>query len=235
MSHRRIRWLTLVPVATMSTMALVAAKRPAVSISGCTAVSQWVAAHESELPKTYAEIIRYPTAYRKIIQSKLAWPVRRDMWLTQLKLYSESAVLSPEQRAFVSSAAGPFREMLGDQTTQSRRETISDSLNAIAGKVLGRDLHHAIFFVLGPEDPSTQANSRGVAETGRQPQFFLAALRNPAKVPAIFETNCTCHQLVTGPECTAAECIESTPSCTVSQGCGTGGVYSCNGVCNKAN
>jgi len=208
----------------MSTSALLAAKRPA-TLTGCNAVAQWVTQHEQELPRTYGEIIRYPANYRKAIQAKLPWTVRREMWLTQFKLYSESELLAPNQRTFVRAAMVPFSEMLDVATPQARREHIGDSLNVVASTVLGRDLHHAIFFVLGPDDPKT-------VQSVRTASFFLAALRRPARVPLVDDSNCNCHQLVNGPECSGSGCKDAT--CTISQGCGTGGVYSCNGRCNDA-
>jgi len=176
---------------------------------------------------TYDEITRYPVAYRKAIQAKLPMAVRREMWLTQLRLYETSDLLSPIQKIFIHKAQQPFAEILSDETSPSRREQIGDSLNLEAAKVLSRSLHHAIFFVLGPDDPAEATGADGSVT----PTFFLAALRHPVRVPKE-ESNCTCHQSVhmPPPECSVIDtCADAT--CTVSQGCGTGGAYACNGRC----
>ena len=217
-SHRRTRWFVLLPLVAITTGALTAA-RSSPPMSSCQSAANWASAHRGELPQTYAEIIRYPTGYRRAIQEQLALSVRREMWRTQYRVYAESGLLDAAQRVFMAKIEGTLVEMFNERTKQVRREQLGDSISSVAVTVLGRDLTRKIFFQLGPEDAE------------RVPSYFHLASNNRRGLPNLpAETNCTCHYGVPRPECTALqECKES--SCTANSGCGTDGLYSCNGMC----
>lgn len=230
LGHRTARWFVVIPMVAVTSSGLIAASRPA-TFAGCTAVREWVLAHRRELPTTYAEIIRYPLDYRRHIQAALPWSVRRELWRTQYHVYAGSGLLDSTQVAFMAHAESKLIEMFDEHTTQARREAMGDSIANVASVILGRELTHRIFFVLGPE---SAPGARASADDRLTPSYFrLAANRRQVNVPQVF-VNCTCHYGVPQPECTSAQtCVAS--NCTANGfeggGCGTNGMYSCNGLC----
>lgn len=226
--HRAARWFVVVPLVVVTSSGLIAASRPASAAAapGCMVAAQWVREHKAELPQTYAEIIRYPLDYRRYIQPELSWPARRELWRTQYHVYMSSGLLDTAQMAFMRHAEALLDRMFDPASPELRREQLNDSVSTAALPVLGRELTHRIFFVLGPDDDAGEVGSHAPS------YFHLTANRGRVNVPAAL-VNCVCHVGVPHPECDTGTCNAS--SCTangiMSGGCGTNGDFSCNGMC----
>lgn len=227
LTGRRTRWFVMLPLVAASTTGLVAANRPE-TITGCQSATAWVALHRGQLPTTYAEIIRYPWELRKSIQAALPWSIRREMWHAQFRAFQEDGALTTEQARFVAGAELSLDELLGDKTTQARRQALGDSLVAASLKVLGRDLTHSVFYALGPDDSGSKS--------GPGPSIFRYALAHPVSIPGARFNNCVCHWMSDGispPECPSGYCHNS--DCEASQiesgGCGPNGTLDCNSKC----
>lgn len=230
-SYRTSRWYVLAPLMAASAVGVVAARRPQPA-SGCASMAAWVNSNAASLPTTYAEILRYPSRFRKAIQTKLSPAVRRQLWHAQYHVYMESGILDAKQYEFVKAADDAIDELLGDKTMPSRRQQLGDSLERVAVVVLGSDLTHHIMYSLGPDDGGTIT----IDGVDRTPTLFRFASAHPATVPAIYD-NCDCHWMgggISPPECMpSAKCNDR--DCTANGiqegGCGPNGAYSCNALC----
>ena len=230
LNYNRARWFVVVPLVAVTSVGLIAAARPE-PLSGCQTVAQWVQEHKAELPRTYAEMIRYPWQYRKAIQPLLPMNVRREMWHSQYRIFRESGLLNSAQAAFVARAERTIDELLDERSTEQRRIQLGDSVVTRALDILGRDLTHQIFFSLGPDDAGTLSTSSSIGT----PSVFQFAANHPIALPSPRFDNCVCHWMSDGispPECPDGDCHDT--DCTPPQigGCGPDGNLACNSRCH---
>lgn len=221
------KWIVLTGLVLVTTGAAVLARQEtAYGAPACSAMSEWVAANRSHLPKTYKEIIRYPLPYRKSILSALSPEVRRQMWSEQYALYRRSGLLTPRQIAFLDTAEAGLKPIYANKVPDSVRAGVAARVTTAALAVLGRDLTHRVLFVLGPAE--TAGRPETVAE-------FREALANPLNVRRLV-VNCTCYVQFIGPsppECgDPGNCFPGGGGCTEqNRGCGPGGEFPCDGEC----
>jgi len=240
--------MTKFQASTLISTALALLTTPGASLSAqlvkeptCVIAARWAKAHKAELPQTYAEIVQYPLAYRRAIQSNLSANGRKAVWRAQWEMYSRSELLTSAQHAVIGKAISHMDEFYAPSTTVDRRRLIGDSVLAEAEPLFGRILTAKIFMQLGPDDARlSAASARRFGQTPNiQSALFsgattpvFAAVSAPVRggLPALF-ANCECHIGVSEPECGILDCNNWSCQNVTERGCGYGGDYSCNGLC----
>jgi hypothetical protein len=185
----------------------------------CERSTEWASAHSATLPQTLEGLAAYPVAYRPAILTTLTPEVKAAMWKEHLARWANSS--RPDQRDVIRRAmefatAEVFRDPKANQATA--RSIVDDGQ-----RVFGAQVAKQVFTQLG--------------ETAVTPHRDLQSLRLYAaeSVRSWFTAaadfgDCTCS--VTDDWCNSTYYCRAGTSCTVfSWGCGSFGLFSCDGIC----
>ena len=120
---------------------------------GWDEINAWIAAHRDELPRTLAELTRYPMAYRRAIFGASPPDVRAGFWRDHWAGFlGPDSPLTPEQQAFLREAEAALPELMA-----ADREAAQTHARAFEARMLGvfsREEAVAIFGTLGPPEPA---------------------------------------------------------------------------------
>jgi hypothetical protein len=186
----------------------------------------WVAAHRSELPKTFEELSRLPLNVRRAVYGALEPESRSQLWQRQLELALQSEDLTEAQRDVVLEAmqlatSDTFAALLQRQGPRQRqvllqiaglekraREAFGNKAAELFGRIGPADMD---FVVVGRRD--AQASTPGIQES--------SALASTPLCSCSTDSDWCDH---------AAHCASG--GCTlVRDECGTFWAYDCNGLC----
>lgn len=198
--------------------------------------SEWVAAHENDLPRTLSELREYAPAFRLAIIQRLDTPTLSRMWHDQLSAYlNPDSSLTVSQREFVSRILST-REYWENRFI-ARKAVDRDSVLERANKLFGKDKAGAIFTHLGgpfraPAGPASASQASLIAAP-------LALLEAAAVRLGLLEVNpraavrrdfCDCSS--SGDWCPAGVCTTPSGGCDpLTWGCGIMGWSTCTGQC----
>lgn len=184
-------------------------------LAASTKAQTWAAANKDQLPRDYAEFVKYTEPYRKAIYQELAPGVRGRLWLEQFQRYR---------------AAHP-------ELTAAQADVID---RAVA--IVSRESTFAL--ARGPQEDERliELASTAIAAFGKEDARALVAalgsVTDDAAAPLSCPT-CTCNAGSNWCDvycCGTPECYAGgvqTCACT-SSGCGTLWSYPCNGLCYNA-
>ncbi|XYI03667.1 bacteriocin fulvocin C-related protein [Sorangium sp. So ce1128] len=133
------------------------------SSAECVAVRNWVAQNAGRLPTEYAELVRYPVAYRRGIFSALDPDAKSSLWKEHFQRYRD-------ERPDLTAAQASFIERLSSSTSAELYKGATDKpavmkgLQAEASALFDRDSLRLLAAQLGPDDApdDTQACAAGV-------------------------------------------------------------------------
>lgn len=180
--------------------------------SECREAQAWVDANRDRLPSTYDEFVTFSATYRRAIFVASDPAVRRHLWRAQLGRFREgSPGLSPSQSAALAQAERFLGTLSYDPRTLSTDRAAADDLRQVMIGAFGRHEAARLIARLGPEDPA-----RPVAGD---------------RTTALPTPGCECNAY--SDWCNDSSCIIVYPrDCVYSDlGCGTGWLWSCNGMC----
>ncbi|UVS79641.1 bacteriocin fulvocin C-related protein [Actinokineospora sp. UTMC 2448] len=165
------------------------------------AVQTWMRANRDRLPRTYGEIVKHPTAYRRAILAELPASTRSAVWVEHIDKW---VLDQPGLTRAQADAVAAFRKIAATEST-------------FAGPVTA-SVHGAL----------TRARESAVAAFGQEKAFQLMAELGPAD-EATVQDNCTCNTIdnwcVNPPYCRRDGCT------VLSSGCGALYIYACTGRC----
>ncbi|GAB3816548.1 bacteriocin fulvocin C-related protein [Micromonospora zhanjiangensis] len=186
----------------------VTGRTPAFAQSETSRARAWVQANLDRLPEHYSEITRYPMEYRRAIFSKLSPSARSRFWLEHLGRYRAGHPdLSPEQHRVLNQAVDTFSDEAVFQDL--RQAGVDQRLTALAEAAVaafGETEAAALVATLGPGEPARST-------TAMVPDCECSTSNDWCKV---WSSGSRCY----------------TVRCPGWYGCGTGGIYWCNGYCS---
>ncbi|WP_328498792.1 bacteriocin fulvocin C-related protein [Streptomyces sp. NBC_00414] len=169
----------------------------------------WAQKHPHQLPRDYAEFIRYPEAFRRAAYQQLSPADRAALWREQWKRYRATHDLAADQirvldgcQAILDDAsvfAAPFTAPASDRPAVHKR---LEELRTSAIRAFGRDDAHGLFASLGPQEPTA---SRAAA-----PDCECSTVSDFCAVRCVYKS-CGCLEPIIG--------------------CGWLLLYKCNGMC----
>lgn len=150
------KWCVMITGVMVAGVALgVLLPTPAASANDCETIDKWVQENVKELPASYAELIRYPLAYRQAIYNRYSPEVKSMMWQSQLEAYRGSHPdLSPEQVALLYRAVGLATPALFDSTLSDALLAEIEGLKNAMVATFGSEEARSIIAQLGPSEDS---------------------------------------------------------------------------------
>lgn len=128
---------------------------PAASASDCETIDKWVQENVEELPASYAELIRYPMAYRQAIYARYSPELKSRMWQSQFEAYLGShPALSSEQAALLHRAAGLVTPALFESTRSDALLAEVEGLKGAMVAAFGLEEARSLIGQIGPSDGS---------------------------------------------------------------------------------
>lgn len=196
----------------------------------CKKVNAWLEANRDTLPLSYDKIIQFPIQYRRAIVSVHSPVAKSVLWRAHFNQYMrQHPSLTPGQQTVVERAIGQVSPefFAVDKDSPDWSKTIDAPLRALrqqAEEALGFEEARALLETFGPVDPAIVE-----AMLGASPKEAA----NTSAKPLLAECPCsTSSDWCTSP----AKCKYQYWSCTITPfGCGSVGVYSCNGWCIQGN
>lgn len=210
-------------------MGLVAAAPSALPI--CARAKAWVEENRESLPRTLAELSKYPLSYRKAIYAAHSQPVRVNLWREHFQAVLSQQALSDSQRAVVTFALANAHRYVAGERSKSAVKELEAQVRATFSEALGSE----VFGTLGPPDaiaakePAPVYTAAMVPLAGRSLYSLTAARINSWRgKPA--HPDCECS--VESSWCGALTCHRASSStCELNNGCGTVFAYPCDGIC----
>ncbi|GAA0593290.1 hypothetical protein GCM10010174_05510 [Kutzneria viridogrisea] len=176
----------------------------------CAAIDSWIEANKERLPEHYDAIIAYPMEYRMAIFSALSTESKSRFWLEHLNRYRTTHPgLTAEQVKVLDSATA----IAGTQSTFERTldpdmsRRLGD-LKEAAVEAFGYNEARALIATLGPPDESAASRA--------------SLLDKPS---------CQCSDRDNW--CSNNQYCGKTNNCQRHKGCGSLGLYVCNGLCKN--
>ncbi len=200
-STRRSLWALAIGVILFSGQSLVS-RSTSVSASPCAALRQWGQTYAGRAI-TLDELARFDHAHRLAIYNAVAPEVRAALWREQMRRLGERADLTPKQRALTQEAISLQTPALYRHDGEANRAF--ERFWSRAEGAFTTPEHVRAWFDLGAVVP------------GSQP---LRTAQTP---------DCNCHLGGGTGQCGGTSCAG--PQCNEFQGCGAGGLQSCNGLC----
>lgn len=174
----------------------------------CVAVRNWVAQNAGRLPTTYAELVRYPVAYRRGIFSALDPDTKSALWKEHFQNYrNEHPDLTAAQASFIERLSSSTSAELYKGATDE--PAVKKGLQAEGSALFERDSLRLLVAQLGPDDEPDDAQECAAARVG----------------------SCTCNA---GDDwCPWGQwCSNEGPECSITpDGCGWWGADPCDGLC----
>ncbi|MEV0694754.1 bacteriocin fulvocin C-related protein [Streptomyces sp. NPDC050388] len=188
---------------SVATALVLAGKTPALAADSQRSALAWVNANRSRLPQTYADVVSHPMAYRRAILQASTPPVRSQLWVEHVRRYRETHLdLTRQQHRVIDSALEVFHdESLFRDSLSAAHEQQLRELKDAAIEAFGKLEARALIATLGTEESTTSSAAY-----------------------------CDCSQ--SSDWCWFGDC--SNLACftyPTPGGCGTAGVYPCNGLC----
>lgn len=208
----RVGFLRLTAGAAAAAGMVLAGRTPAFAEESCAAARRWAAEQGSDLPTTRAAISRYPMAYRRAIYQELTPTQRSRFWVDQVREFRAARPeLTVEQTAVcertVRLASDPAHFQPGGTPPPELDARLSE-LHDAAVVAFGRDEARELLASLGPPEQAAPAVER-------------RALSSVACECADGSDRCN----------TGFYCQYQQSNCVYQDGCGTLGLYVCNGLC----
>lgn len=132
-------------------------------------ITEWAKANPGRLPRTYGELLEYPTEFRRAVWGQLSPEFRGSVWRTEFANYraAHPELTSAQQdvlRRATALAANPalFAHPLRDAAADQDLARQVDALAAAATTAFGKQEASRVFANLGP-DTATRALPAGVA------------------------------------------------------------------------
>ncbi|AHH98039.1 hypothetical protein KALB_4677 [Kutzneria albida DSM 43870] len=176
----------------------------------CATIDSWIEANKERLPEHYDAIIAYPMEYRMAIFSALSTESKSRFWLEHLNRYCTTHPgLTAEQVKVLDSATA----IAGTQSTFERTldpdmsRRLGD-LKEAAVEAFGYNEARALIATLGPPDESAASRA--------------SLLDKPS---------CQCSDRDNW--CSNNQYCGKTNNCQRHKGCGSLGLYVCNGLCKN--
>ena len=115
-------------------------------------IHAWVERHKDDLPKTLAEIARYPIPFRKAIVAAVEPEVRVSLWREHLAGFlSEESGLTQEQQALIRETIDELPGIVGVAAADGRERL--RAFDKRARELFTREQGGPIFATLGPLEP----------------------------------------------------------------------------------
>jgi hypothetical protein len=115
-------------------------------------IRAWVERHRHELPRTLAELVRYPVPFRKAIVHAVAPEVRVALWGEHLAGFlAPGSTLADEQQALVRDAIAQLPTLVGVPVEEGRPRV--RQLEERMRVLLTRQQAYEMFGTLGPPEP----------------------------------------------------------------------------------
>jgi hypothetical protein len=119
---------------------------------GWDEVHAWVAAHRDALPRTMADLVRFPMAYRRAIFAASPPEVRARFWREHWAAFlGPDSPLSPEQQAFLRETEAALPELTSDDRAAAQAH--GRAFEARMAGLFSREEAGALFAALGPPEP----------------------------------------------------------------------------------
>ncbi|MBA8822731.1 hypothetical protein FHX42_000060 [Saccharopolyspora lacisalsi] len=199
----RARFLRLAGGAAVAAGIVFTGRTPAFAERGCAAARDWVEANKGRLPTTYDEITAYPMVYRRAIYSELSPVSKSGIWIEHLDRYRAAHPdLSTEQVKVVDAAKAIAANPTHFESGNRPDRALAQLKESAVGS-FGKAGAGALLATIGP------------------PEY-----RSASGAPAC--------------ECTNEDeycpdrhyCQYKSSNCSFNDGCGTFGLYVCNGLCD---
>jgi hypothetical protein len=111
---------------------------------------EWVAANHDALPRTLAELSRFPMFYRTLIVGALPGDARLSLWREHLMAQvGDDSALDAAQQAFVRETCDVLPELFAERAPNPRIV----AWEARMATIFERRQAAAIFAALGPPEP----------------------------------------------------------------------------------
>ncbi|MBQ0854820.1 bacteriocin fulvocin C-related protein [Streptomyces sp. BH-SS-21] len=185
-------------------------RSPAFAHQAAERARTWAQKHPEQIPRTYAEFIRCPAAFRNAAYQQLSPAERADLWREQWRRYraihgdltadqirvlDESLAILDDASVFAAPSTAPASER---PAVHERLEELRIS----AIRSFGRDDAHGLFASIGSQEPSA---SRAAA-----PDCECSTVSDFCVVRCVYKS-CNCLEPIVG--------------------CGWLLLYKCNGMC----
>lgn len=199
-------FLRLASGASIAAGMLLSGSAPPMAQQICGAAREWVETNRDTLPETYDEITRYPMIYRRAIYSDLSTMGKSKFWVAHIDHFRNThpVLTGPQLRA-----VDRFHALISDPDVFEPLNTPveeAEHVNALARAAFPEDVATLLVSTLGPEPIFV-----GVAEDAIAP-------------------GCECTHL--SDWCgDGFYCEYRGNECAFQDGCGTAGLYPCDGVC----
>jgi hypothetical protein len=112
----------------------------------------WVEAHADELPRSLAELSKFPVAFRRVIVNYVSVERRTQFWQDHLRTFlAPESSLSGEQQAFVVEAIELLPDIFASPLTEARVK-----MRSLENRILplfAREQAFAMFAMVGPPEP----------------------------------------------------------------------------------
>ena len=189
------------------------------SLSTCELAHQWVESHQGELPQNYEDFLKVPRAYRRTVFSALPSEIKSKIWIGHINWYlSNQKDLNDRQLVLLQEAidflkqpnlyAVPVDSLQNSEIEQSLLELEGEIRDAYGDKEAGLILEMGQF-----RDNSHQSEVES-----------SSLLLQPECECSIYSDYCWLN----GPQ--GSSCYD-TACHDISWGCGTFGIYKCDGEC----
>ncbi|SDO96987.1 hypothetical protein SAMN04487905_101286 [Actinopolyspora xinjiangensis] len=200
----RAGFLRLGGGAALATGIVLFGKTPALAEQRCAAARRWVEANANNLPTTYDEIIAYPMAYRRAIYAKLSPERRSEFWSRHLRRYrTENPEVTTEQKQVLDEAAAVAANPRNFESRDEPTRAVRN-LEENAKAAFGKDESGRVIATLGPAERRPREAAQPACECSNESEYCPD--RNYCQYKS---SNCVFQD----------------------KGCGTFGLYVCNGLC----
>jgi hypothetical protein len=115
-------------------------------------IQAWVDAHRDALPRTLAELSRYPVPFRKAIAGSVSPDQRTAFWREHLEtILATDVTLGPDQRQLVSDAIADLPVIFGSSGNEGmeRAKALEDRMRV----TITQRQAQLFFGTLGPPEP----------------------------------------------------------------------------------
>jgi hypothetical protein len=199
---RRSLWALVICIFVFTAGHSLVSRSAAAPASACTALREWAQPYAGRLV-TLDELARFDHAHRLAIYNAVAPEVRAALWREQMRRLGERSDLTAAQHALTEEAITLMTPALYRHEAEASRAFKQFSARA-EGAFTAPDQQRA-WFDLGSVVPGV--SGLGV---GQYP-------------------DCNCHLGGGTSQCGGTSCVSA--ACNTFQGCGTGGLQICNGMC----
>jgi hypothetical protein len=113
-------------------------------------IGAWLDRHPEALPRTLADLARFPIPFRRVMVNAVAAEVRANLWREHLESFlGADSTLSAAQREFVAASLPKLPELLA---APAPNPTIVEWEHDMS-KVFSREEAARIFALIGPPEP----------------------------------------------------------------------------------